>query len=70
MTKTKNKKRPCEECTTATSELGEKEKIRLFQKSLVFDLKYGANWSHIQLDITWLSHLIQMTQNNKNPIFH
>ena len=48
----------------------QKDKIWLFQKSRDFDLTYGANWSHIQLDITWLSHFIKMTQKLKNPIFH
>ena len=59
----RNKKKcPCEECTTATSELGTKDKIWLFQKNRDFDLAYGANWSHMQLDITWLSQLIKITQ--------
>ena len=50
--------------------LEKNDKRWLCPKSRVFDSTYGANWSHIQLDITWLSHLIKMTQKSKNPIFY
>ena len=68
-TRTRKKKKrnaPARNAAQRTPDLGQKDKIGLFQKSRDFDLTYGANWSHIQLDITWLSHLIKMTQNLKN----
>ena len=41
-----------------------------FQKHPVFDFTYRANWSHIHLDITWPSDLIEMIPNRKNNLCH